>query len=240
MALDSSTGPQRVGVIVTAAGQSQRMGGIDKVFAPVLGRPLLAWTVDVFDQSPLVDEIIIAIDRRHIQEGRALVQAEGWKKVSQVCRGGLRRQDSVREALWRLEKCDWVVVHDGVRPCVSPRLLQEALEVARETGVAVPALPVTDTLKRADSSGYVQETVERGSLWAVQTPQVFRYAILWAAHQQSEDATDDAALVERLRHPVRLFPGALDNIKVTVPEDLARVAAVLQRVRGQQPEGAFP
>ena len=230
MPLETPTGPQRVGVVIPAAGLSRRMGGVDKVFATVLGRSLLSWTIDAFDQSPVIDEIVIAIDRHHIQEGRALVAAGGWSKVSQVCRGGLRRQDSVREALWRLAPCDWVLVHDGARPCVSQDLIRQALMEAQEWGAAVPALPVTDTIKRTDDAGVVTETVAREGLWAVQTPQAFSYPLLWAAHQNSEDATDDAALVERLGKPVRLFPGASANIKVTVAEDLAHVEAYLRTV----------
>ena len=206
------------------------MGGIDKVFAEILGRPLLAWTIDVFERSPLVDEIVVAIDKDRIHEGRMFVEANDWKKVSQVCRGGVRRQDSIREALWRIGKCDWVMVHDGARPCISESLLERAMEAAQTVGVAIPALPVTDTLKRTDAAGLVQATVEREGLWSVQTPQLFRYDILWAAHEQAQDATDDAAMVERLGKPVRLFTGDPDNIKVTVKEDLPRAAAILQEM----------
>ena len=229
MALATPAGPQRVGVVIVAAGQSRRMEGIDKVFAPVLGRSLLAWTVEVYERSPVVDEIVIALDRRKIEKGRVLAQQEGWRKVSQLCRGGMRRQDSVREALWRIGKCDWVAIHDGARPCAEEGLLLAGLEAAQETGAAVPALPMTDTLKRADAHGLAVETLDRANLWTVQTPQIFRYAILWAAYQQSStDVTDDAALVELMGHQVRLFPGSRGNIKVTVPEDLVPVAACLQ------------
>ena len=220
----------RVGAIIVAAGSSQRMGGLDKVFMPVAGRPLLAWTVSAFEETPLVSEIVVAVRRQAIQEGRALAQREGWRKVSQVCRGGVRRQDSVREALWRMTKCDWVLVHDGARPCIGPSILEGVLEAARETGAATLGLPVHDTVKRADSAGRVVETLDRTGLWLVQTPQAFRYATLWAAHEQAgEEATDDAALVERLGVPVVILPGSPQNVKVTVPADLQAVELWLAR-----------
>ena len=219
---------ERVAVIVVAAGQSQRMGGLDKIFSPVAGRPILAWTLQTFEHSPLVDDIVVAVERHHIMDGRALKSAEGWRKVSQVCRGGARRQDSVREALWRLGKSDWVVVHDGARPCIDDTLLLQALEAAQETGAAAPGLPITDTLKRTDEHGIVTETLDRAGLWAIQTPQVFRRQLLWDAHQQvTQDMTDDCAMVEALGHRVRVFPGSAHNIKLTVPQDLDAVASYL-------------
>lgn len=234
MSILGAGGLERVGVIIVAAGLSRRMGATDKVFAPVLGRPLLAWTVDPFEHSPVVDEIVIAVHRQKVQQGRSLVLKQGWKKVTHVCRGGERRQDSVREALVRLRKCDWVAVHDGARPCVAQQLLLQGIEAAKETGAAVPGVPLTDTIKRVDDAGLIEDTVDRGGLWAIQTPQVFRYAILWAAYQNAGiEATDDAALVERAGHRVRVFPGARDNIKVTVAQDLPAVTALLQRMQAK-------
>ncbi|MBI2887486.1 MAG: 2-C-methyl-D-erythritol 4-phosphate cytidylyltransferase [Chloroflexi bacterium] len=230
MPFTAAAGTQRVGVLIVAAGRSRRMEGVDKIFAPVLGRPLLAWTVAAFEGSPLVDEIVVAVDRRRIGDARALAREEGWRKVSQVCRGGEGRQDSVREALWRLSPCEWVAVHDGARPCVAHELLHQGLLAAQETGAAVPGLAVTDTLKRVDADGFIEATVDRSGLWAVQTPQVFRYAILWAAYQQAvPDVTDDAAVVAQLGHRVRVYPGAPENIKVTALQDLATVALYIQR-----------
>lgn len=218
----------RVGAIIVAGGLSERMAGVNKIFAHIHGRPVLAWTVAAFETSPLVDEIVIAVHRGAIQQGRDLAQREGWKKVSQVCRGGVRRQDSVREALWRLGKCDWVLVHDGARPCVDADLIAQGLEAAGETGAAAPGMPVHETVKRAGPGGQVLETLDRTGLWLVQTPQVFRYDMIWHAYQQaSDEVTDDAALVERLGHGVKLFPGSPKNIKVTVAADLEVVSQYL-------------
>lgn len=229
----------RVGAIIVAAGAGERMAGVDKIFAPILGRPLVAWTVSAFEQCPAVDEIVLAVHRSTIQQGRALAQAEGWRKLSQVCRGGPRRQDSVREALWRLGKCDWVVIHDGDRPCIVPDLILRGLSAARETGAAVPGIPVYDTVKRTGSDGLVAETLDRAGLWLIQTPQVFAYGALWAAHEAGgADATDDAALLERRGHAVSVFPGSPDNLKVTVPADLETAAEWLyRRATPPLPEG---
>lgn len=221
---------ERIGVIIVAAGHSQRMEGIDKVFALIGNKPLLAWSIAPFEASPLVDEIVIAVHRTRIQDGRRLVSDAGLQKVSQICRGGERRQDSVREALWRMGKCDWVLVHDGARPGATAELIGQGIEAARETGVAVPGIPIRDTVKRANNAGIVEQTLERKGLYAIQTPQVFRYNILWAAHQaEAPDVTDDAALVERLGYAVKVFPGLQQNIKVTTQEDLNAVGAFLSK-----------
>jgi 2-C-methyl-D-erythritol 4-phosphate cytidylyltransferase len=225
-----------VGVIVVAAGSSQRMDGVDKIYAPVLGRPLLAWSLDTLEADPSVDTVVVAVHRQRLIDARALVRDSGWTKVAQVCRGGATRQDSVREALWRLGPCDWVALHDGARPCITAALLAQGIAAAQATGAAVPALAVSDTVKRAGDDLRVLATVDRTGLFLAQTPQVFRHATLWAAYQQpGEPASDDAALVERAGGTVQLFPGSPDNIKVTEPGDLERAERILaaRRVTAQ-------
>ena len=124
-------------------------------------------------------------------------------------KGGERRQDSVRAGLEALGACDYVAVHDGARPLVTPELIERGLEAARETGAAAPAVPLADTVKEAGADGIVVRTLDRSRLWAVQTPQVFRYELLMRAHREvTADVTDDAAMVEALGEPVRLFEGA--------------------------------
>ncbi|MCZ6788593.1 MAG: 2-C-methyl-D-erythritol 4-phosphate cytidylyltransferase, partial [Chloroflexi bacterium] len=140
-----------------------------------------------------------------------------------------------RLGLQALSPCDWVVVHDGARPCVEPELVERGLEEARKWGSAVAAVPVHDTLKSADSEGRVTSTVDREGIWAVQTPQVFPSETLREAHRQVDaTATDDAALVEWLGRPVHLYTGSQANIKVTTSEDLLMAEAVL-RHRGEAP-----
>lgn len=219
-----------VGAVVVAAGGSQRMGGADKVFAPLLGRPLVAYSLDALEACPLVDEIVLVLSAGNLERGRGLVRDCGWRKARHVCQGGARRQDSVRSGLAALSPdVRWVVIHDGARPCVTSDIVERGLEAALETGAAVAAVPVADTIKVVGPEGHVRETPPRAELYAAQTPQVFLRDLLLRAHQASDaDATDDAAVVERLGHRVRVFPGAPSNIKVTTPTDLAVAEALLR------------
>jgi 2-C-methyl-D-erythritol 4-phosphate cytidylyltransferase len=218
-----------VGAIIVAAGRSSRMGGLDKLFAPLGGRPLLARTLTAFQECAAVRRVVLVLAAENLARGLPLAEEEGLSKVRTVCLGGRRRQDSVWEGLEALGPCAWVVVHDGARPLVTPQLIEEGLAAARETGAAVPALLAQDTVKRVDEQGRVLRTLDRRRLWLVQTPQVFRYDILREAHKRSRrTATDDAALVERLGHRVQVYPGSPRNLKVTTPEDLALAEALLK------------
>ena len=212
---------EKVGAIVVAAGIGKRMGGTDKIFANLAGKPLLARTVDVFQRCPAIDQVIIVLHKDRLQEGWQLIKENRLSKVSDVCPGGVRRQDSVKEGLQKLCDCQWVVIHDGARPCLSQTLIDEGLDEARQSGAAVPALSVTDTIKVVYSDSFVVETPLRQHLRSVQTPQVFRYDIISEAYRRSDsDVTDDATLVENLGYRVKVYPGSDTNIKVTTPEDL--------------------
>ena len=212
---------EKVGAIVVAAGVGKRMGGADKIFANLAGKPLLARTVDVFQRCPAIDQVIIVLHEDRLQEGWQLIKENRLSKVSDICPGGVRRQDSVKEGLQKLCDCQWVVIHDGARPCLSQTLIDEGLDEARQSGAAVPALSVTDTIKIVDSDSFVIETPLRQHLRSVQTPQVFRYDIISEAYRRSDsDVTDDATLVENLGYRVKVYPGSDTNIKVTTPEDL--------------------
>lgn len=218
-----------VGAIIVAAGQSTRMGEVDKVLALIEGRPILAWTLEAFVRSAQIDRVVAVLREDQLVAGAEIVRAEGWSDRVTLCPGGDRRQDSVAAGLAALGECGWVLVHDGARPCVDGDLIAATLSAARETGAALPALPLSDTLKQVDGNGLVVRTVPRDGLWAAQTPQAFRYAILSAAYEGvQDDVTDDGALVERLGVPVRIVPGSPDNLKVTHPGDLGRVAVVLR------------
>jgi 2-C-methyl-D-erythritol 4-phosphate cytidylyltransferase len=162
-----------------------------------------------------------------LAEGRALVA--GLAVPAVAVPGGARRQDSVRNGLLALGPCEWVAVHDAARPFATREVLLRTLAAAQATGAAVPAVPVADTVKRVRDR-IVVETLPRAELWAVQTPQVFRGALLAQAHRAAvDDATDDAALVERLGARVAIAEGAYNNVKITTPEDMAR-ARVLSEV----------
>ena len=210
------------------------MGDVDKVFAPLMGKPLISHTVAAFEECPQVGEIVLTLHRDNLERGRALAAAEGWKKVSQVCAGGERRQDSVKAGLERLSPCRWVMVHDGARPCVTQYVLARCIEAAAHTGAAIPAVPVNDTVKAVDSDGVVVRTVPRDELRAVQTPQVFSYDLLLKAYSGSlDEVTDDASLLERLGHKVRVFQGSPDNIKITTRTDLLLAEAILRARAGR-------
>ena len=213
---------QKVGAIIVAAGRGERMGGVDKMFALLSGKPVLARVIDVFHRCLSVSQIVVVVTEESVERCQQLVAEQGWHKVTEVCPGGRRRQDSVAAGLSRLKSCHWVVIHDGARPLVTEELIERGLVEARETGAAVAAVPVSDTIKVAGDDRIVQETPPRGNLWAVQTPQVFRYDIInQAYHQATAEVTDDASLVERLGYKVKLYMGSYDNIKITTPDDLA-------------------
>ena len=197
---------QRVGAIVVAAGEGQRMAGVDKIFLPLMGRPLISYSLRALHDSPQVEAIVLVLSSHNVERGRRLVEANGWSKVTDVCPGGERRQDSVRHGVDRLADADWIVVHDGARPFIDGDLIIRGVAEAKHTGAAVAAVPVKDTIKSADDQLFVVRTLDRDSLWAVQTPQVFRRQVLAEAHRRvSEEVSDDASLVERLGGKVRIL-----------------------------------
>ena len=212
--------------IVVAAGASRRMGR-DKLLLPVAGRALLAHTLAAFEACAVVDEVVVVLAASNAEDVLPLLGS--FAKVSRTCMGGRRRQDSVRAGLHTIAAREFVVVHDGARPLVTPALIEAGVAAARETGAAAAAVPVVDTLKESDGHGVVRRTVPRADLWAVQTPQVFRYQVLLRAHNAAiEEVTDDCALVEAIGVPVKLFPGSVANLKVTTPDDLMIADAILR------------
>ena len=211
----------KLGVVIVAAGTSQRMVGINKLFAPLRGKPLLAWSVDTCQGYSLVQQIILVLNDKDLVRGQKLKKERGWSKVT-LCPGGARRQDSVREGLRQMRDCDLVMIHDGARPFLTPDLIENGLKEARKTGAAVAAVPVKDTIKLAADERLIGETLQRDRLWAAQTPQIFRFDVITRAYDNlTAEVTDDAATVERLGYKVKLYMGDYKNIKVTTPQDLA-------------------
>jgi 2-C-methyl-D-erythritol 4-phosphate cytidylyltransferase len=222
--------PQKVAAVIVAAGEGRRMEGIDKLLVPLGGEPLMLRATRPFQLCRAVSQIVVVVSGGREQQCRALVSGPEWSKVTDICLGGDRRQDSVAAGLKRLREFDWIIIHDGARPLVTVDLIERGLEAARETGAAAAAVPVTDTVKVVDDAGMVRQTLSRQNLRAVQTPQVFRFDVVQIAHQQDVgDVTDDATLVERLGHKVKLFMGSYDNIKITTPADLALAEIILRR-----------
>jgi 2-C-methyl-D-erythritol 4-phosphate cytidylyltransferase len=215
--------------IIPAAGRGLRMGrSTPKQFVDVSGKSLLAHTLDTFSAAPFLSEILLVVPEDFLDEARELIQ---WRPCSgaegplfSVVAGGAERQDSVYNGLCRLPShCRWVMVHDGVRPFATLRLLEETWKAARKSGAAIAALPATDTVKRV-THGSVRQTLPREEIWLVQTPQVFQKEILLQAYEEARrkgwTGTDDASLVERLGIDVTVIQGERSNIKITTPEDL--------------------
>lgn len=218
------------GAIIVAAGASTRMGDAgDKTLADVGGEPLIARTVGVFERCDAISAIALVVSERNLDAIAALRDEKGWSKTLHPLIGGARRQDSVRAGLDELPpECDWVLVHDGARPFVTPRMIEDGLAAAADTGAAIAVVPAFDTVKRVADDGHVVETLDRSELAMVQTPQVFRRDVLERAHAEvTGDVTDDAAMVERIGVEVHTFDGARSNIKVTTPEDLLIACAML-------------
>ena len=219
---------ERLGVVVVAAGRSTRMGGTDKTFAEVHGIPLVVHTLRRLAGSDAVESIALVVADDAVARAEAMVAEHRIGKVTAVCAGGARRQDSVYAGLLALGDCRWVAVHDGARPCITGDVLDRALSSARLWPAAVAAVPVKDTIKVVGNDDVITGTPERSTLWAAQTPQVFDYRLLVQAHRSATgEYTDDAAMVEALGHSVRIFEGSYENLKVTTLEDLAFVSHLL-------------
>lgn len=221
-------------VIIVAAGSSHRMGGRDKLWIPLQGRLLLARTIDVFDTSPLIETIILVLSAERCADATTLCTQEGWRNIAAIVPGGARRQDSVCHGLDALAEivptCRWVMIHDGARPLVTHSIIEAGLRTAQEQEAAIAAVPVKDTIKQAQN-GLVTGTLDRSQLWSIQTPQVFAFPLILQAHHSplaGQDVTDDAALLEKLGHPVAIFPGSYTNIKITTAEDILIAEALLQ------------
>ena len=227
---DVSSAPfGRVGAIVVAAGASTRMGRVDKVFAPLMGRPLVSYSVDALERCQLIERVVVVLGEHVIEKGWEVVRRFGWNKVSIVA-GGHRRQDSVRAGLPLLADTDWIVVHDGARPCVTSQMIERGLSEVVRTGAAVAAVPVKDTVKVVNVDMTVVQTPDRERLWLVQTPQVFSRDLLVRAHSEvAQDVTDDASMVEQVGGSVRIFQGSYANVKVTTPEDMEIAEHLLSR-----------
>ena len=221
----------RVIAVIVAAGRGERMRGLDKVFAPLAGKPLLARTLAAFQNCALVEGIVVVVARHNIEHAKNMVMEYGLSKVMEICRGGQERWQSVAAGLEYIKDCRWVLIHDGARPLVTETLIARGLEAAAHTGAAVPAVPVTDTVKAIDAGGFVDETLPRENLRAIQTPQVFRSDIIIKAYRSigtGENPTDDASLVERLGYRVKVFSGSYDNIKITTPADMALAGVLIK------------
>lgn len=226
-------GGSRCAAIVVAAGSSTRMGGIDKIFAELGGMPVLRRTALALCASDYIERLVIVTRAERIEEVRALC-ADLPKPFSVVC-GGSSRSESVRFGLRALPgEISLVAVHDGARPLITADRIDEVIAAAEESGAAILAVPLRDTVKQA-RGGKVLTTPERATLFAAQTPQVFDRALLTHALAQAQERelnlTDDASAVEALGHTVLLSRGSDENIKLTTPVDFRVAEAILRERR---------
>lgn len=217
---------EQVGVIVVAAGKGLRMGGqVPKQHLPLAGKPVLVHTLEAFENMEWVHSVVLVIGAGDEDRVNGYLDRYKLRKVHAVLTGGPERQASVYQGLLALDPdVEWVLVHDGVRPFVTPEEAADCLAAAKKHGAAVVAVPVKDTVKIVEPDGRIVSTPDRSAVWAIQTPQAFRVRDLLAAHelavQEGFTGTDDAMLAERTGQPVYVVRGGYDNLKITTPEDL--------------------
>jgi len=223
--------------LIPAAGMGKRMGAsINKQYLELDGVPIVARTIAQFERCELIDAIYLVIPHDEIPYCQEhVVEACGFKKIAAIVPGGKERQNSVMNGLNAIRKDfsenDIIVIHDGVRPFVTEKLLQQSIEIAKAHDGALVAVPVKDTIKTV-MDGIVTGTPLRENLWQAQTPQTFRFSIIYKAHTSANNSgfigTDDASLVEKQGGMVQIVAGDYKNIKITTPEDLILAEAFLR------------
>lgn len=216
-----------VSVIIAAAGMSNRMGSkINKPFLAIGNKPILAYAIEKFENTPYVDEIIVVLREDEIEYGRReIVKKYAYKKVSKLIRGGRERQDSVYNGILALnQNSDIVLTHDGARPFIREETIKEAIEAVLKYDACVVGVKVKDTIKAVNGEDMVHHTPKRSELWQAQTPQCFKKELILRGYELAVKerilATDDSGLVERLGQDIKMIHGTYDNIKITTPEDL--------------------
>ena len=224
---------KRCGAVIVAAGSASRMGGIDKVMAPLGGEPMIARTARAFQECDAISEIVVVTREDLIMDITRLTRE--MPKVTAVVAGGKSRQESVHLGLNALsDKVKLAAIHDGARPFITWQLIDWVVRAANSYGAAAPAIPVKDTIKEVQGF-VVKSTPDRSALRAVQTPQVFDFDILRAALKKARDdgveVTDDCAAVERLGMSVKIVEGDERNIKITTPLDLKIGELLLEEMR---------
>lgn len=230
----------KVSAIIPAAGMGLRMGSqIPKQYLLLDGKPILHHTLSILDQCSHVEQIILVVSEKEISQAQQIQQS--YSKIIKVIPGGKERQDSVFNGMQNLDSdTDIVVVHDGVRPFVSPDLVRQTVEAARDYGAAIAAIPVSDTLKKVSDKGLVEHTVNRDGLWRVQTPQTFQVSLLKEAFGKAKAdhfyGTDEASLVENLGRDIKVIPGSELNIKITRAEDLVLGEKIAELLKASRPK----
>jgi len=224
--------------IIAAAGRSERLGGKNKMFVPLLGRPILSYTIDIFEKCKSVDKIILVAVEKEIEKYKDLVKSFKFKKIASIIIGGKERQDSVFNGLKEIERLgakkeDIVIIHNGANPLVQEKEINGCIDTAKETNASVAAVPVKDTIKIVDRDLFAISTPDRKTLWAMQTPQVIKFGIAMRAFQKAFEnkfyGTDDVQLIERIRHMVKIVHCSYENFKITTPEDVVFAERILEK-----------
>lgn len=225
--------------IIVAAGNGRRVGGnTPKAFLSLCGRPMILRTLDRFLSARTIGKVIFVVAEDQLSRAKAMLEADvaAQKGAWALQSGGATRQESVRRGLELTgDDSDVIAIHDGARPFVSPALIDRSVEGARDKGAVVVGLPARDTIKWVSTDRWIESTLARGSLWEIQTPQVFKRDIILAAHawaaREGVEATDDAMLVEKQGQRVFVLDGERTNFKITFPDDLWLAETMIQQGR---------
>jgi len=217
----------KVEALIVSAGKGHRfMEGKKKQFHLLAEKPILAHTLEQFETCPLIHSVLLVVGQEDMDYCLGeIIEKYHYKKISQIVPGGKRRQDSAKNGIESLSRdAEIVVIHDGVRPFVTKEMIEESIRSAIRFGAVVLAMPVKETIKMVQPDGTVLKTLDRESLWQIQTPQAFRVNLIKEAYQKATEdgfvGTDDASFVERLGVKVHILLGSYTNIKITTPEDL--------------------
>lgn len=229
---------EKVIAIVPSAGAGRRFGA-NKPFYLLFDKPLIIWSLEVLEETDLIEEIIPVLKEGDMEEGVRLFERFNLSKIKKIAPGGRERQDSIYNALKLIrDKKSLILIHDGARPLIDTDLVSKTIKGLGGYDGVITGVPVKDTIKEVGVSGgdnMVIKTPDRKNLWAIQTPQVFRYEPLIKAYEEAMSkrfySTDDSALVERIGGRVRVIMGSYNNIKVTTPEDITVIEG-LSRYRG--------
>ncbi len=215
----------RVSAIIVAAGKGKRLGGIDKAFVEIKGKPVILYSVETFLSFEEISEIIIVLNTENIEKAKKLISG----KRARFVLGGKMRAESVMNGV-KIAKEDFVMVHDAARPFVTKKLVKALMEQAKTADSVIPAIPVKPTIKEVEN-GYVKRTIPRETLVSVQTPQIFKKDKLFEAYKTLpfENATDEASLVEQIGGTVKVIHGIEENIKITTPFDLMLLESIIKK-----------
>lgn len=214
-----------VSAIVLAGGKGKRMGlKVSKQFIELKGKPILYYTLKKFIDSRYIDQVVLVLPKDEIEYCKKEILNKYSLEIDLIVEGGSERQDSVYNALKTIKNTDIVLIHDGARPFITDRIIEEGIEYAKHYGAAAPGVMPKDTIKVKDSSNFSVNTPNRSSLVAIQTPQIFKYDEILRCHENVKRdgiiVTDDTMVAELYNHKVYLYDGDYTNIKITTPEDL--------------------